>query len=143
MKSVPSWNSIFPFPLCHFNWQMSFTVPIRLRSSCTRLDFVLQWHSLIWSCNLSVSPQNQFPSSFKAHKMPELDESFHLIRRCQGKKVKNPVISSLYGPKPTIFAEYGIHSQHSFTKSVRIYFQLYLGQSKSSCGGTVFSYKKL
>jgi hypothetical protein len=54
------------------------------------------------------------------YRMVELDEIFHLIWRCQGKKVGNHVISSIYGPKPTIFGGFSQYSEHFSTKSVLI-----------------------
>jgi hypothetical protein len=58
--------------------------------------------------------------------MVELDEIFHLIRKCQGKKVGNHVISSIYQPKPMIFGDFVRYFEHFSTKSVRISFKLYV-----------------
>jgi hypothetical protein len=56
--------------------------------------------------------------------MVELDEIFHLTRRSQGKKVRNHVISPIYGPNPTIIGGFALYSENFFTKSVRIRFSL-------------------
>jgi hypothetical protein len=83
-------------------------VPVARGSMWSSSDF--HWCCAVFWGFLHKISSNQV---WNLHKMLELGEIFHLARRCQGKKVGNLVIPSIYGPKPTIFGDIGQNHRNS------------------------------